>query len=228
MSGSTTPYRPYLARRLPRPVSPVQLRLGGFEVQRGTFARSDHHLMTDRLQSIHLGALRTDLWSNLSDSGLACSTNTDVTADDDSSLYNDWVRNSLAQLKSISPLRTDDARLVIHAKLLQQRLVELHDAAAENGIDWLPASETGLRQFLTTEAVSAMPMLTLRPAGQLRALWEDGSGAQIGIQFDDDALVDYVIFAPIARGKTGRHYGMADQPTARSLITALALRHLLA
>lgn len=113
-------------------------------------------------------------------------------------------------------------------KLLQQRLDELHDAAAESGIAWLPASETGLRQFLATEAVSTMPMLTLRPGGQLRALWEDGSGAQIGIQFDDEAMIDYVIFSPLNDGGVGRHYGMADHPSARSLITALELRRLLA
>lgn len=103
---------------------------------------------------------------------------------------------------------------------IDQRLVELREAAYDDGITWSMSSERGLLGFIKRTGTTAVPFLTLRPDGNLRALWERSNGDQVGLQFIDRFKIGYVLFVAASDNEVDRHFGS----TSRSRLSAL-IRH---
>ena len=111
-----------------------------------------------------------------------------------------------------------DAR--VPTEWIQHRLDELRVAADEENIVWSATSEQAMWSFFHEFQVTAEPFLTLRDEGQLRALWEEPSGAQVGLRFLDTSDIQYVIFSAKGNGSIGRHYGVTDGQAIWSIIEA--------
>ena len=76
------------------------------------------------------------------------------------------------------------------------RLKTLHEVAVEEGMSIAQASEDDLRRYLLDQLKPAVrPAISLLENRNLRALWKDAAGQQIGLQFRGNAWVQYVIFA---------------------------------
>jgi hypothetical protein len=100
----------------------------------------------------------------------------------------------------------------------ERRIEELQELAAEEGYGISPESERALNAFLAATAFTKRPYITLLDNGNVRALWEDRtSGEQIGLQFLDRDLVQFVIFA--RRLRNGEPY--IERSVGRALITSI-------
>jgi len=104
------------------------------------------------------------------------------------------------------------------------RLIELESAADEAGIEKSAASETCLSAFMVNAAVSRMPIITLRPNGDLRAVWKNNDGEQVGIQFESTLKLDYVIFSKNSDGEIEHHLGKSSEKSVLSFIHILGLQ----
>lgn len=78
------------------------------------------------------------------------------------------------------------------AYLSRMRL--LKDEAAHDGYALNPASEIDFRQFIQSSPEIRKGNLILMDNGNLRAIWKDGQGTHLGLQFLGGRMVQYVIF----------------------------------
>lgn len=77
-----------------------------------------------------------------------------------------------------------------------QRLKDLHEAAIDEGMRVATASEVDFRRYVIGDMKPAVrPAITLLENGNVRALWRDSFGQQVGLQFRGDGWVQYVLFA---------------------------------
>lgn len=87
-------------------------------------------------------------------------------------------------------------------RALLERLAELESAAEDEGIHLSEASEHDLKHFLSTHSFSRRPYLSLLENGNLRVLWKNAEGEQIGLQFRGGQEVQFVLFAKRHAPKT--------------------------
>ena len=76
----------------------------------------------------------------------------------------------------------------------QKRVNVLKEEAYEEGHVFCEKSEGDLIAFLHEQSFSYRPVITLLSNGNLRALWKDNTGEQIGLQFRGGGEVQYVLF----------------------------------
>lgn len=109
------------------------------------------------------------------------------------------------------------------------RLKTLHEVAVEEGMSIAQASEEDLRRYLLDQLKPAVrPAISLLENGNLRALWKDGAGQQVGLQFRGDAWVQYVIFARTIPERAIKTYvGREKLPDILPLIEHIGLRGLI-
>ena len=108
-----------------------------------------------------------------------------------------------------------------------ERLNELRNSAAELGWGVDAESESLFYEFIDAAPVMYMPMVTLRPGGTLRAIWEAAGDEQIGLHFAGSAELNYVLFSRDSQGEVGRHFGSSDRDHVLAIVHALGLDYLL-
>lgn len=81
------------------------------------------------------------------------------------------------------------------ARAATARIRELKADARAEGHTVSAASEEDLQAFLDGYVFTRRPFITLLDNGNLRALWKNAAGEQIGIQFRGGKQVQYVFFA---------------------------------
>lgn len=81
------------------------------------------------------------------------------------------------------------------ARGAKARIQELKADARAEGHAVSAASESDLLAFLDDYVFTRRPFITLLDNGNLRALWKNDDGEQIGIQFRGNKQVQYVFFA---------------------------------
>lgn len=79
--------------------------------------------------------------------------------------------------------------------LYESRINVLKEQAELEGYSLSEASETAFWNFLKKNPFTRRGRLVLLENGNLRAVWNDGNDAHIRLQFLDDRLIQYVIFA---------------------------------
>lgn len=109
---------------------------------------------------------------------------------------------------------------------ISRRIGELREEAADESMPWNAASERELIAFCASVG-GERPAIYLLENGNLRAVWRDRSGAQIGLQFRGDGQVHYVIFAPRGVGPVARHYGQEHVANIRAQVRFAGLERLL-
>lgn len=82
----------------------------------------------------------------------------------------------------------------------RSRIDELKSAAQLEDQPVNAASEKDLLAFLNTKLFARRPYITLLDNGNLRALWKNSAGEQIGLQFRGGKTVQYVFFSRRADG----------------------------
>ncbi len=78
---------------------------------------------------------------------------------------------------------------------IEDRLRELLVDAQVEGEAFSEASVADLRQFLGSVGVTKRPAIFLLDSGNIRALWRDVEGQQVGLQFLGGGRVQFVIFS---------------------------------
>ena len=81
------------------------------------------------------------------------------------------------------------------APFYEGRINTLKEQAELEGYSLSETSETAFWNFLKKKPFMRRGRLVLLENGNLRAVWHDGNDAHIGLQFFDDRLIQYVIFA---------------------------------
>lgn len=74
------------------------------------------------------------------------------------------------------------------------RILSLRDAAIQEGDCLNYASEYYFWHFVSSNPLLRRGNLVLVDNGNLRAVWKDGQGTHLGMQFLDDGMIQYVIF----------------------------------
>jgi hypothetical protein len=74
------------------------------------------------------------------------------------------------------------------------RLSELRREATTEQIPYSQQSEQDLLKFLLLHPSVTHPHLFLLENGNLRTIWRNGDGEQVGLQFRGGELIQYVIF----------------------------------
>jgi hypothetical protein len=120
------------------------------------------------------------------------------------------VRQSADEIRSLSDLTTrytdpsadlakkQDSVARQHLKAFnaaKARISDLKVDARAEGHQVSAASESDLWAFLNTKVFIHRPYITLLDNGNLRALWKNSEGEQIGLQFRGSKEVQYVLFA---------------------------------
>ena len=80
----------------------------------------------------------------------------------------------------------------------EDRIKYLRDEAEQDGFSLNPASERYFWLFVNSVRQTRRAYLYMLDNGNLRAVWKDENDAQVGLQFLDDGMVQYVIFARCA------------------------------
>lgn len=107
-----------------------------------------------------------------------------------------------------------------------ERLETLRDAARESDFTVQDEAVESFGDFLAEAHVSIRPRLTLRPHGEVRALWEDENSTQVGITFGLNENLQYVLFTG-RKSNVSHHYGMANAEEICRIIDALDLSSLI-
>lgn len=74
------------------------------------------------------------------------------------------------------------------------RISTLREAAMQEGDCLNYASEFYFWHFVNSEPLLRKGNLVLVDNGNLRAIWKDGQGTHLGLQFLDDGMIQFVIF----------------------------------
>ncbi len=92
-------------------------------------------------------------------------------------------------------LAIDRAAEVVSRKETNDRIAELKSMADDEGVKISTESENDLGSFLDSVGYTQRPYLALLDNGNLRAVWKNVDGGQIGLQFRGCNEVHYVFFA---------------------------------
>ena len=102
---------------------------------------------------------------------------------------NEDTGNFSHQYSANSGLARDDRRQYL------DRIKYLRYEAEQDGFSLNPASERNFWRFVESVGQTRKAYLFLLDNGNLRAVWKDENDDQVGLQFRDDGMVHYVIFA---------------------------------
>lgn len=102
--------------------------------------------------------------------------------------------NTAAVRHFLEALDRERARIAVHAEI-EKRIAALRIIADEEGLPWSDVSLRALRRFLRAYPTTQRPLLTLLDSGNLRALWKDNQGQQVGLQFREPEEIQFVLFA---------------------------------
>ena len=98
-----------------------------------------------------------------------------------------------------APTTADPAGPVAPALEIRQayfrRIEELRGYGAAEGIAINQDSENDFKAFANAMPTARKASLVLTDSGNLRAVWKDGAGSQLGLQFLGNRQVQYVIFS---------------------------------
>lgn len=111
--------------------------------------------------------------------------------------------------------------------LVEARIGVLKAASDEEGIEWSRPSEKGLLAFLKLVPQAKRPSIVLSDTGELRAVWDNDSGEQIGLRFRAMGDVQFVLFRKRANAPLARSSGVDDAKVVRQQIDALGLKRLM-
>ncbi|MDE0154403.1 MAG: hypothetical protein OXI88_18890 [Gammaproteobacteria bacterium] len=108
------------------------------------------------------------------------------------------------------------------------RMKLLKDEAVHDGYTLNLASELDFRQFIQSEPEVRRGNLVLMDNGNLRAIWKDGQGTHLGLQFLGDRMIQYVIFKRRKQGQQiSRVAGRDSVEGIKQQIDAFGLHSLL-
>ena len=93
---------------------------------------------------------------------------------------------------------------------IKDRIAELEEASHEIGAVLSQESVSWLWGFVLHYGITAFPFITLRPNGEVRALWENNTGLQLGVQFHTSGRVGYVVFVQSSDGQPAHHTGFCS------------------
>lgn len=112
-------------------------------------------------------------------------------------------------------------------KAVAERIRVLKQAAVDEGIEWIGASEAGLLAFLKLMPRARKPAIVLSGTGELRAMWDNSREEQIGLRFKATGDVQYVLFRKRKNAPLARSSGIDDPKVVRKHIEALELKRLM-
>ncbi|MDE0304966.1 MAG: hypothetical protein OXI87_08795 [Albidovulum sp.] len=98
----------------------------------------------------------------------------------------DWAKSS-AVFASDGPARST-------SQAYWTRILVLQYAGEQDGYCLNSASEYHFWRFVSSEPRLRKGNLVLVDNGNLRAVWKDGQGTRLGLQFLDDGMIQFVIF----------------------------------
>ena len=109
----------------------------------------------------------------------------------------------------------------------ESRLLELRGLATEENIPLYESSFDAARKFVHGLNAAHAPGIFLLGNGNVRLLWENERGEQVGLQFRDNAQVQYVFFR-MNEGVLGQIMGRESAHGVMDLIGLLGLKHIIA
>lgn len=109
----------------------------------------------------------------------------------------------------------------------ESRILFLKNEAEHDGYTLNHESETDFRQFICSAPEKRKGNLVLMDNGNLRAIWKDKQGTQLGLQFLGDGMVQYVIFKQREQGQPARATGRDSLEGMERQIGAFELSSLL-
>ena len=109
-----------------------------------------------------------------------------------------------------------------------ERLKAVHEAASEEGVEVIQASENQLRLYLLGQLRPTMrPAISMSESGYLTATWRDADGQQVGVQFRGDGWVHYFVFARRPEGALTSHAGRLELSEVLPLLKHLGVTNLI-
>lgn len=110
--------------------------------------------------------------------------------------------------------------------LFDSRIQELRVVAEEDEIEISEASIQAAKLFLARTAFVVHPSIFLSPNGNIRLVWRNAEGEQIGVHFRIDDTIQYVFFR-LSEGVLETSMGVARSSSVVSLIQDLDLGRLM-
>jgi hypothetical protein len=109
-----------------------------------------------------------------------------------------------------------------------ERLKAVHEAASEEGVEVILASENQLRRYLLEQLRPIVrPAISLSESGYLTATWRDANGQQAGVQFRGDGWVHYFVFVRTPEGALTSHAGRLELSDLLPLLKHLRVTNLI-
>lgn len=150
-------------------------------------------------------------------------------------LNSDWNRSDpiLAKASHFGDLtkepepRPERATRASWLNRFEVRLASLREAAAEEDITLSEKSVTAVRKFAKSLHQVRPPSTFLLGNGNIRLLWVNDDGEQVGLQFRDNKQVQYIFFR-MKEGVLGQIMGTESPSSVLDLIRILGLRHIIA
>ncbi|ANK90631.1 hypothetical protein AMK01_CH01123 [Rhizobium sp. N6212] len=109
---------------------------------------------------------------------------------------------------------------------LVERLQDLRDDAADDGIAILVDSLTDFLRFSLVNRVSVRPSLSIVDTGAIRAVWKNADREQIALHFKGSDVVNYVLFH-LQEGAMLREFAQVNLSEVKDLIKQKQLWRLL-
>jgi len=141
---------------------------------------------------------------------------------------------SVEELASNNPLdqlcREQAKKQAAQARVRSEIVTRIRELCLDAVVDGDAFSEeslTDLLSFLRAVKPTVRPSLFLLDNGNLRALWRNDNGEQVGLQFMGHDLVQYVIFARRSNGQMMRHFGQDVQSEIQKKISQNGGDHLI-
>ncbi|WP_064809824.1 MULTISPECIES: hypothetical protein [Rhizobium] len=107
-----------------------------------------------------------------------------------------------------------------------ERLQDLRDDAADDGIAILVDSLTDFLRFSLVNRVSVRPSLSIVDTGAIRAVWKNADREQIALHFKGSDVVNYVLFH-LQEGAMLREFAQVNLSEVKDLIKQKQLWRLL-
>lgn len=109
-----------------------------------------------------------------------------------------------------------------------ERLRAIHEAATDEGVEIVQASETQFRRYLLQHLKPTVrPAISLSESGYLTAAWRDANGQQVGMQFRGDGWVHYFVFARTPEGALRSYAGRLELPEFLPLLKLVGVTNLI-
>ena len=128
----------------------------------------------------------------------------------------------------VSDLIEKTTQTLFDRQAYRVRIQALREAAAQDGTAVNTASEKDFWRFVESEPFMRKGNLVLLDNGNLRTIWTDASGNQLGLQFLGSGMVQYVVFKRrLAAVAVSRAAGRDSLEGVRRVVQAYDLRTLI-